>query len=436
MFEADSSGFVGERVKPAASAGRQRWMIVASLFLFMIINFADKAALGLVALPLMRDMNLTHSQFGVVGSAFFLLFALSGIGIGLFADRLNMKWLLAGLALTWAVAQLPLAWPTSLAVLLACRILLGAGEGPASPLALHVVYTWFDDHERNLPTTIVQQGATTGIILAGPVLTFIAERWYWHAAFLTLGVVGVMWTILWLCVGKTGPVGTPRTPRVAVAAPRANVGYLRLLTDRTVIGMLLQGLVGYSVIAIGVTWVPSYFRVALGFSATQAGWMFALQVAAQIPVGLALAIASHRMLKRGVSSRLARGALVSSACVVAGVAYCVLLLDTPPLAKVALLAIACALALQVFTFGPLLVAEVTPDSRRGAMLAITNSIATLAGLVAPAAMGKLLGVVANDRGYEIGFAATGVLLILAGLAGYALLDPRRSRERLRKAAYV
>ncbi len=97
--------------------------------------------LGLVALPLMRDMSLTHSQFGVVGSAFFLLFALSGIGVGLFADRLNMKWLLAGLALTWAVAQLPLAWPTSFAVLLACRILLGAGEGPASPLALHVVYT-------------------------------------------------------------------------------------------------------------------------------------------------------------------------------------------------------------------------------------------------------------------------------------------------------
>jgi sugar phosphate permease len=435
MFEADSSGFVGERVKPVASAGRQRWMIVASLFLFMVINFADKAVLGLVALPLMRDMSLTHSQFGVVGSAFFLLFALSGIGVGLFADRLNMKWLLAGLALTWAVAQLPLAWPTSFAVLLACRILLGAGEGPASPLALHVVYTWFDDHERSLPTTLVQQGATTGIVLAGPVLTFIAERWYWHAAFLSLGVVGVMWTILWLCVGKTGPVGAHRTARLTLSAPRASVGYLRLLTDRTIVGVLLQGLVGYSVIAIGVTWVPSYFRLALGFSATQAGWMFALQVAAQIPAGLALAFFSHRMLKRGVSSRLARGALVSSACVVAGVAYCLLYIDTPPLVKVALLAIACALALQVFTFGPLLVAEVSPDSRRGAMLAITNSIATLAGLVAPASMGKVLGMVANNRGYEIGFAATGVLLILAGVAGFALLDPARSRERLQKAAH-
>src|SRR5580704_14650406 len=213
MLNTKESGFVLSHSPPVATANRRRWVIVATLFLFMAINFADKAVLGLVALPLMRDMSLTHSQFGVVGSAFFLLFALSGIGVGLFADRLNMKWLLAGLALTWAVAQLPLAWPTSFAVLLACRILLGAGEGPASPLALHVVYTWFDDHERSLPTTLVQQGATTGIILAGPVLTFIAQRWYWHAAFLTLGVVGVLWTILWLSVGKSGDAqrGRPLT---------------------------------------------------------------------------------------------------------------------------------------------------------------------------------------------------------------------------------
>src|SRR5476651_2609653 len=425
MFEAKDSGFVLDRSAPIATASRRRWVIVATLFLFMAINFADKAVLGLVALPLMRDMQLTHAQFGIVGSAFFLLFALSGIGVGLVADRLNVKWLMAGLALVWAVAQLPLAWPTSFAVLLACRILLGAGEGPASPLALHVVYTWFEDHERALPTTIVQQGATTGIILAGPVLTFIAQRWYWHAAF------------LWLGVGKSGdahrsqPLGNAL--RAGWAPVRSSVRYRRLLTDRTVIGVLLQGLVAYSVIAIGVTWVPSYFRVALGFSATEAGWLFALQVAAQIPIGLGLAMLSHRMLASGVSSRLARGALVSSACVVSGAAYCMLYVDAPPFVKVALMALASALALQAFTFGPLLVAEVTPDSRRGAMLAITNSIATLAGLIAPAAMGKVLGVVANNQGYELGFIATGVLLIMVGAAGFLLLDPQRSHKRLQQS---
>ena len=117
MFEAKDSGFVLERSAPMATANRRRWVIVATLFLFMAINFADKAVLGLVALPLMRDMQMTHAQFGLVGSAFFLLFALSGIGVGLVADRLNVKWLMAGLAMVWAVSQLPLAWPTSFAAL-------------------------------------------------------------------------------------------------------------------------------------------------------------------------------------------------------------------------------------------------------------------------------------------------------------------------------
>jgi ACS family D-galactonate transporter-like MFS transporter len=115
--------------------------------------------------------------------------------------------------------------------------------------------------------------------------------------------------------------------------------------------------------------------------------------------------------------------------VVSGIAYCTLYLSAPPLAKVGLMAIASSLAMQVFTFGPLLVAEIAPASRRGALLAITNSIVTTAGLIAPVSMGKLLGLVGESRGYEIGFAVTGALLIAAGAAGFVLLDPQRSRRR-------
>jgi MFS family permease len=410
-----------------------RWVIVASLFLFMLINFADKAVLGLVAIPLMHDMQLTHGQFGLVGSAFFVLFSISGIAVGLIADRVNMKWLLATLALIWAVAQLPLAWPTSFAVLLLCRVLLGAGEGPASPLALHVVYTWFDDRERNLPTAIVQQGATAGVIVAGPLLTYISQRWHWHATFLTLGAVGIGWTVLWLCLGKTGNLQHNPSPAftAATGGPRvASLRFRRMLSDRTVIGVMLQCFVGYAVIAIGFTWVPAYFRLGLGFAATQAGWLFALQVAAQIPLGIALVMVSHRMLKRGVPSKVARGKVISAACVTSGFAYCSLLFGAPPFVKVALMGLASALAIQTFTFGPMLVAEVAPAARRGALLAITNSVVTTAGLIGPVAMGKLLGAAGDARGYEIGFAVTGVLLLIVGAAGFALIDPQRSKRRM------
>ncbi|RKE25995.1 sugar phosphate permease [Paraburkholderia sp. BL23I1N1] len=403
----------------------------------MLVNFADKPVLGLVAIPLMQDMQLTHGQFGLVGSAFFLLFSISGIAVGLIADRVNMKWLLAGLALIWAVAQLPLAWPTSFAVLLLCRVLPGAGEGPASPLALHVVYTGFDDHERNLPTAIVQTGATAGVIIAGPVLTYISQQGHWHATFLTLAVVGIGWTVLWLCLGKTGNRQHNPSPAFAVAAagPRvASVPFRRMLSDRTVIGVMLQCFVGYAVIAIGFTWVPAYFRLGLGFAATQAGWLFALQVAARIPLGIALEIISHRMLKRGVPSKVARGKLISAACVASGFAYCSLLLGAPPFVKIALMGLASALAIQTFTFGPMLVAEVAPTVRRGALLAVTNSIVTTAGLIGPVAMGKLLSATGDARGYEIGFAVTGTLLLIVGAAGFALIDPQRSKRRMEGAA--
>jgi MFS family permease len=32
-----------------------------------------------------------------------------------------------------------------LGTLIACRIILGAGEGPAYPVALHATYKWFPD---------------------------------------------------------------------------------------------------------------------------------------------------------------------------------------------------------------------------------------------------------------------------------------------------
>ena len=53
------------------------WIVVILVFLFMLINFADKAVIGLVSVPIMQELGLSHARFGMLGSAFFLLFSLS-----------------------------------------------------------------------------------------------------------------------------------------------------------------------------------------------------------------------------------------------------------------------------------------------------------------------------------------------------------------------
>jgi hypothetical protein len=55
-----------------ATIDKRAWAVVAMLFLFMLINFADKAVLGLSAGPIIEELKLTHTQFGQVGSSFFL----------------------------------------------------------------------------------------------------------------------------------------------------------------------------------------------------------------------------------------------------------------------------------------------------------------------------------------------------------------------------
>src|SRR5580698_4921021 len=104
------------------------WLIVFLLSCFMLINFADKAVLGLAAVPIMRELGLDHTQFGLIGTSFFAFFSLSAVLVGFLANRVPTRWVLFGMALSWALVQLPMVLPVGLAGLAANRLLLGLGE--------------------------------------------------------------------------------------------------------------------------------------------------------------------------------------------------------------------------------------------------------------------------------------------------------------------
>src|SRR5262249_18117691 len=115
------------------------WGITALLFLFMLINFADKIVVGLAGPAIMNDpsLKLTPQQFGLLVSSFFFLFAISAFVVGFISNRVQTKRTLLIMALVWSLVQFPMLGTVSLEVLIACRIVLGAGEGPAAPVATH-----------------------------------------------------------------------------------------------------------------------------------------------------------------------------------------------------------------------------------------------------------------------------------------------------------
>lgn len=410
---------------------KKAWTIVALLHMFMLINFADKVVLGIVAIPLMKDLSISPRQFGMLGSSFFLLFSLSGIFVGFVADRIKTKWILVVLGLVWSIVQFPVVWVASLPVLFASRIVLGAGEGPAYPVALHACYKWFSNDRRNVPTAFIQNGAVTGKVIAAPLLTYLTIAYGWRSAFLLLGVGALIWVFVWMLAGAEG---NPSSKAVIVPAETADrLPYRHLLFNRTIIGSICLGFVAFWGTALSYTWFPSYLIQATGYSKVTTGWIFSAMISAQFPILLLASWFSQRMLRRGVSSRVARSAFAASGCVIGGIAMLIAMRGTDfNVTKIILIAVGLACALVVLTMGPAIVAEIIPPEQRGALLAINNSVATLGGLVAPTIMGNVVQASAFQRGvgYEHGFVITGIVFIVGGLLGGLLMNPELTKARL------
>lgn len=405
------------------------WGMTALLLLFMLINFADKVVVGLAARPIMADLHLTPEQFGLLGSSFFFLFAISAVVVGFITNRVQTRHTLLVMAIIWSLVQFPMLGMVSFEMLIACRIVLGAGEGPASPVALHAIYKWFPDHLRGLPTAIIAQGSALGVIVAVPTLNWIIVNHSWHWAFGALGIAGLVWVALWLMFGREGTLVD--TPQGATEGTVERIPYWWLLTCPSILASCAAGFASYWGLALGLTWFTSYLVDGLGYSQTVGGNLTILPWVFGMVVVLTGGWLSQRLKKAGVSSRVSRGVLAATTVFLGG---CILpfvgAMPTPGL-KVAALVVGAAIGSSIYVVIPMIVSELTPQPQRAAMLAIVTSVVTLAGVIAPLAMGAVIQHAASPvAGYEKSYVILGLLLLAGGLIGLLFIRPEHDRKRL------
>jgi len=403
------------------------WGITFLLFLYMLVNFADKIVVGLAGVPIMTELKLEPEQFGLLGSSFFFLFSISAIIVGFIVNRIETRWVLLVLAVVWALAQFPMLGTISFGTLLICRIVLGAGEGPAAAVAVHAIYKWFPDEKRALPTAVLSQGSAFGVILAVPALNWVIVNHSWHYAFGALGVVGLMWVVAWLVWGKEGPL--VQTTAMAAAEPR--IPYFQLLTSRTFVGCCVATFGAYWVLSLGLTWFTPFIVKGLGFSQAEAGWISIMPWVSGAIVVILTGLISQAMMARGFTTRVARGVVGSVPLIVGGLILAVMPRVAPGGLMIALLVVGSGLCGSIYVVCAPMLGEFTPVSQRGAVIAIYGAIYTLAGIVAPQVMGSVIqrsgGLL---DGYLTGFTINAVVLTASGLLGLLLLWPNTERARL------
>jgi MFS family permease len=375
----------------------------------------------------MTDLKLQPEQFGLLGSSFFFLYSIAAIVVGFIVNRVATRWVLLVLAAIWALAQFPMVGAIGFSTLLICRIILGAGEGPAGAVAVHAIYKWFPDEKRTIPTAILTQGSAFGVVFAVPALNWVIVNYSWHYAFGALGVVGLIWVVAWLIMGKEGPLALT----VAMAAAEPRIPYFQLLTSRTFIGCCAATFGAYWAVSLGLTWFTPFIVKGLGFSQRDAGWISIMPWAFGAVVVLFTGWVSQVLMARGVSTRVARGVLGAVPLIVGGAILAFIPYVGTGGLMIALLVIGPGLSGSIYVVCAPMLGEFTPVSQRGAVIAIYGAIYTLAGIIAPAVMGSVIQHAAVPLdGYLTGFTINAVILIASGLLGLLLLWPNTERARL------
>lgn len=418
--------------------------VLVVLALFIVINAADKAVLGLTADPIKDELGLTATEFGTIASSFYLLFSVSAVAVGFLGDRIRTRPLLAALALVWAAAQLPILLPAAgFGALVATRVVLGAGEGPGYPLANYTAFTWFPEKERSLPSAVVVAGGAGGTVVAAPLVILVSNTLGWRAAFGMLGGIGILWVIAWLRLGGSGPyaarvdAAVPAGDALPGAVPRTadgEVPFRRIVITGTWLGATLSTFAVMWTLALGFAWLPLFLEEQAGFSDAQISGIVGLPALSMAALVLMAGTVAQRLLRRGTSARVAQGLLGAALPLLAGVC---LLLTT----RVGPAALLLPLVVVAFSAGngqtPLTnsaIADICPPGRRSAALGLSYALAALSSLLAPYVTGRIIDAAPNEAlGYAQAFDVAAWLLIAGGVISMLLVRPDRDALLLRAA---
>ncbi|GAB2756434.1 MFS transporter [Sinomonas soli] len=420
---------------------RYGWLVTVSLLFLMMLSWADKAVLGLAAVPIMKDLHITPAMFGLVSSAMFFTFGVAQLVAAPLANRIQSRWILLVICILWSLAQAPILVFSTLPALWVSRLLLGAGEGPLAPVMMHGVYKWFPAKKGATPAALASSGVTLGIVAFAPVLAWVIGAYGWRAAFAVLAVVGLAFAIYWLLVGKEGPYtgraaelkldGHRGSADPSASASESRVPYLRTILSPSWIFAVLTSFFGYWTFTLAMSWGPAYFQTVLGLTGQQAGTLIALPAAWGAIATVGLSALTQRLHLRGIPTRKSRAWVLGGGAVFGGAALLAASLVPNPVVAVALMVFGFGTAPALFALSYLVVAELTSVAQRGANLSIANAVFTTGGVFAPAVSGFLIGGAATQAaGYAASFALAGGLLLALGVLSLIFINQQRDRRRL------
>jgi MFS family permease len=249
-----------------------RWYVLAVLTVTYALNIADRFSISTLIEPIRLELHLSDSGIAfLTGVALALFYVTVGIPIAALADRANRRNILAIAIAVWSGMTALCGLAQNTWQLMLCRFGVGIGEAGGTPPSTSILADKFPAPLRPMALTIFALGACLGAWLGSSVAGAAAEHSGWRAAFLVLGIPGL---VLALIVGLT--VREPVRGQLDTAASSLRPGTLAaslrfIASQRSAVHLLVGGSVA-TLWSWGLMWwTPAFLQRSHHMTVGQAG---------------------------------------------------------------------------------------------------------------------------------------------------------------------
>jgi MFS family permease len=410
-----------ESVAPGPYGGWRSVALLGLLLCLNVLNFVDRTLPQAFIVDIMADVKLSYTQFTLInGPLFGVVYALTGLLMGLLADRYSRPKLIGGGLVLWSGLTAATGFAGSFLQIGAARALVAVGEATLAPSALSMLSQVFTRKRRGLVTSLYYLGVSIGAggsyIIAGTLGAAVG----WRNCFIILGAAGALLALVVFLLpdprGKAAARDPDAPPLVVPKFSQIAAEMLEALRRSAALRLVLLGailiLFGQGASVLDQAWLVNELGVPKALAQTRFGTLFLIGSVAGALVGGPLA---DRFARRFVSGRVLYLATIFA--VVGPVSILLRYLDpASPLFTAAFLVVSAGFTLHYAGIFPS-VQELAPTRVRATVIAV----ALLAMALLGTALGNVFAGVVADLLRE-GGQARPVTLAIAVTNGAILLS--------------
>jgi len=173
------------------------WVVLGSSFVTLFITYSIRIGAYSVLLPeMIRDLQMTKAEAGLIKSAFAMTYILFSPLMGWLTDRIGGRRVISFFCLFLGGGTFMMGKAEDFHLSALFYSIVGVGAAAMWVPNATLIQSWFGLKKRGLALGILSAGTGTGYGLMGLILPVIVIKYNWKFGWFTLGIAGLCLFIL------------------------------------------------------------------------------------------------------------------------------------------------------------------------------------------------------------------------------------------------